>query len=705
MANRNIAACYREFEESYRSEATNTGTAACRTDVRITHKDTLGRKLPAGIRVKVFDQDGGVYYGVIDGNGHSHHAGVKCGDICWQLMKGAKANCEPAPTYQHSNEDKRRLQEKDEQAMLNDCDGYVLIKANEETTKDPRLQLSSPLKVFVSVNEPKVKAVYLPPPILLNLRFRQNTKAGLLSELQIGQLIQDNKTATLFIHGYNVPLGNMGQFVEAEALGERPLPSNLPRGEEIQRPYLYYTDEIVARSAQHIVAQKLFFGEDTGDNPPVKQAYKEADNRLNGTKALSWFPHVEYYLNLAASGKQTPEANLSAEDWEKYSRIIGVTWSGSVTPSLVFFRAEMYANEAGRELAKVLIQLIEAEIRINIITHSLGARVALSALNILGDFDGKYNEKVDNLIMWEAAVADNAMTDTYTRAKNPVAMELFPFAHKAVKRMRILYSQEDGVLDGDSRGGDAEYTGLLGGAYPKKYTSLANTTGALKDYYYKQNKIGDYYTDFENLRRDYLLHRGSLNQDDIAQYENMANTAKGREIKRSIEKLLLEEANTVSSDLNKPLNYLKPWSHFRRFRPDDEYFKHIVEVLTSQVFNNWTIYTKDMAVRPALGHAGEKFVAPAQEQRINNQQAKNYPIDKFILGSKNKKFFFFDQSVTEEENKKRYYFISHSAMREYEWAALDTFKPKIFPDVYEYSYRREIINRIKENSHFGRYKK
>ncbi|MDG2940608.1 alpha/beta hydrolase, partial [Bisgaard Taxon 10/6] len=91
--------------------------------------------------------------------------------------------------------------------MLNDCDGYVLIKANEETTKDPRLQLSSPLKVFVSVNEPKVQAVYLPPPILLNLRFRQNTKAGLLSELQIGQLIQDNKTATLFIHGYNVPLG------------------------------------------------------------------------------------------------------------------------------------------------------------------------------------------------------------------------------------------------------------------------------------------------------------------------------------------------------------------------------------------------------------------------------------------------------------------------------------------------------------------
>ncbi|MDG2961153.1 alpha/beta hydrolase [Bisgaard Taxon 10/6] len=386
-----------------------------------------------------------------------------------------------------------------------------------------------------------------------------------------------------------------------------------------------------------------------------------------------------------------------------------MTWSGSVSPSLVFFRAEMYANEAGRELAKVLIQLIKAEIRINIITHSLGARVALSALNILGDFDGTYNEKIDNLIMWEAAVADNAITDTYTRAKNPVAMELFPFAHKAVKRMRILYSQEDGVLGEDNSLLDFDdgISDISRGAYPKKYTSVANTTGALKDYYHKQNKIGEYYTDFENLRRDYLLHRGSLNQDDIAQYENMANTAKGREIKRSIEKLLLEEAEMVSSDLNKLLNYLKPWSHFRRFRPDDEYFKHIVEVVTSQVFNNWTIYTKDMAVRSALGHQGERLTIRGlwfNNKELSELRKKEWA-DPFIENLENKKFFFFDQSVTDKNGHKRYYFISHSAMREYEWAALDTFKPKIFPDVYEYSYRREIINRIKENSHFGRYEK
>ena len=407
-------------------------------------------------------------------------------------------------------------------------------------------------------------------------------------------------------------------------------------------------------------------------------------------------------MNLAASGKLNYDDPFT--DWDKYHRIIGVTWSGSVDPSMVFFRAEMYANEAGRELAKALIELFNEGIKVNIITHSLGARVALSALNILGDFDGAYNEKIDNLIMWEAAVADNAITDTYTRVKNPVAMELFPYAHKTVKYLRVLYSQEDGVLDGDSRGGDKEYTGLIGGAYPMKYSSLANTTGALKDYYYKLNLIGEYYENIEQLRRNVLIHRGSLNQDDITEYNNIENTAKGREIKQKIEKLLLEEANEVSSDLTKPLNYLKPWSHYRRFRPDDEYFKHIVDVLTYQVFNNWTIYIKNMWVRPALGHQGNRLSVEGigyKNKKLTELQ-KEEGFDQFINGNtsseedkEDKKFNFFDQSN---------YFISHSAMREWEWKALDT--QKVFPDIYKESYKNQIMDRwIKANSNFGRYKK
>lgn len=693
MANTTTQPFYHQFEEAHRSESTKMGTAACRTNIIIHHKDTLDRPLPARIMVKVYDQDGGVSYGEIDKNGDSHHLSVKCGLISWQLMRGP----DTAPKYDRHKKDGRQLTDKDEQAFFNDSDGYVLIKANDEKTKDPRLQLAKPLKVFVSVNAKEVKAIYLPPPILLNLRFRQNSETR-LSTKQLEQIKKDGSTATLFIHGYNVSLGHIGKFPQSEDFGELPEYSNLPPSDQVQRPYLHYDNKAIGQLAINTLLEQA--KED--DNIYVKHIYDEVDLKVNGHKALGWFPHVEYYLNLAASGKLNYDDPFT--DWDKYHRIIGVTWSGSVDPSMVFFRAEMYANEAGRELAKVLIELFNEGIKVNIIIHSLGARVALSALNILGDFDGVYNEKIDNLIMWEAAVADNAITDTYTRVKNPVAMELFPYAHKTVKYLRVLYSQEDGVLDGDSRGGDKEYTGLIGGAYPMKYSSLANTTGALKDYYYKLNLIGEYYENIEQLRRNVLIHRGSLNQDDIAEYNNIENTVKGREIKQKIEKLLMEEANDVSSDLKKPLNYLKPWSHYRRFRPDDEYFKHIVDVLTYQVFNNWTIYIKNMWVRPALGHQGNRLSVEGigyKNKKLTELQ-KEEGFDQFINGNtsseedkEDKKFNFFDQSN---------YFISHSAMREWEWKALDT--QKVFPDIYKESYKNQIMDRwIKANSNFGRYKK
>lgn len=695
MANTTTQPFYHQFEEAHRSESTKMGTAACRTNIIIHHKDTLDRPLPAGIMVKVYDQDGGVSYGEIDKNGDSHHLSVKCGLISWQLMRGP----DTAPKYDRHKKDGRQLTDKDEQAFFNDSDGYVLIKANDEKTKDPRLQLAKPLKVFVSVNAKEVKAIYLPPPILLNLRFRQNSETR-LSTKQLEQIKKDGNTATLFIHGYNVSLGHIGKFPQSEDFGELPEYSNLPPSDQVQRPYLHYDNKAIGQLATNTLLEQA--KED--DNIYVKHIYDEVDLKVNGHKALGWFPHVEYYLNLAASGKLNYDDPFT--DWDKYHRIIGVTWSGSVDPSMVFFRAEMYANEAGRELAKVLIELFNEGIKANIITHSLGARVALSALNILGDFDGAYNEKIDNLIMWEAAVADNAITDTYTRVKNPVAMELFPYAHKTVKYLRVLYSQEDGVLDGDSRGGDKEYTGLIGGAYPMKYSSLANTTGALKDYYYKLNLIGEYYENIEQLRRNVLIHRGSLNQDDIAEYNNIENTVKGREIKQKIEKLLMEEANDVSSDLKKPLNYLKPWSHYRRFRPEDEYFKHIIDVLTYQVFNNWTVYIKDMWVRPALGHQGNRLSVlniMGKDDKPLSEYHKKELFDKFIADNtrkanesgKNKKFWFWDQSN---------YFISHSAMREWEWKALDT--QKVFPDIYKESYKGRIIDEwINEKSNFGRYKK
>ncbi|WGE53432.1 alpha/beta hydrolase [Actinobacillus equuli] len=685
---------YHQLVETCRSESTKSGTAACRADIIIHHKDTLGYKLPAGIKVKVYDQDGGVYYGQIDDNGDSQHFGVKCGDVSWQLLKGTRVAAGADAKYNHKG-DGRQLQDKDEQALLSTSDGYVLLQANAEKNSDPRLQLAKPLQVFVSVNEREVNAIYLPPPILLNLRFRQNHQTR-LTDSQINQIKLDGNAATLFIHGYNVSLGELGHFPQAEDFDEIPTYFNLPTAEEVQCPYLYYGEEFLQKPARNIVAQKLRYGEDTGDNPPVKQAYAEVNKQFNGKNALSWFPHVEYYLNLAALGKQNPEANLTPEDWMKYSRIIGVTWSGSVSPSMVFSRAEMYANEAGRELAKVLIQLIDAKIQINVITHSLGARVALAALNILGDYDGDLDPKVDNLIMWEAAVADNAITGNYTREKNPLAMELFPFAHRAVKRMRILYSQGDGVLGGGTDSEDSY--GIIGGVYPLKYNTLGGNTQALQDYY-QHNLTDETFKKLAKLRNQCLVHP---KYRDSKVCMNFSDTADGLKLKEKVRELLETEAQNVSQDLTKPLNYLKPWSHYRRFEVGSKYFEHIIDVLTNQILNNWRIPINDMAVRPALGHQGNRLTVDGlwfNNEPLSEAQHKEW-LDSFISArtakdsenNETKQFWFWDQSN---------YFISHSAMREFEFKIFD--ERNVFSRIYKESYVNEILERIMENSKFGRY--
>ncbi|MBN6070207.1 alpha/beta hydrolase, partial [Aggregatibacter actinomycetemcomitans] len=307
-----------------------------------------------------------------------------------------------------------------------------------------------------------------------------------------------------------VPLGHMGRFATDEELGERVQYRYRLNPEEMQRPFLHQHGKLMTQISdvisenqgeviETINKQLMVYYPDSpsGDRPMyarnyLQNRYEKLEDTYNGFKALAWIPNVEYYLNLAAAGKD----ELSDFDlWDKYSRIVGVTWSGSVDPDMDFFLAEMYANESGRRLAGVLKQLIDENIHINIITHSLGARVALSAMNVLGDFDEDYVDKIDNLILWEAAVADNALTDMDNyeakKAFNPVAMEIFPYAWKVPKHISVLYSQEDGVLDGDKSRRDDEFLGILGGAYPKKYWAIGQSKWAFYDYY-KDTEIEQY---------------------------------------------------------------------------------------------------------------------------------------------------------------------------------------------------------------------
>lgn len=716
-----ITGTAKSFTNKHQSEKIGTGTDACRTTVVIYHRDTLGkdRKLPANIVVMVYDESGKPIPAAIDKSGYSTHLNVRCGKISWQLVRGPY-DAAGTESFDKSNIE-RKVTDKSESFQFGRSDGYVLVEANGVKNKDPREQFIKPLKISVSRGQDgksNVTAIYLPPPMLLNLRFKQKLSSKKRKE-EINKIVQqvnaDGKSATLFIHGFNVPLGAIGRFPSPTELGENPAYDSLKDSRGIQAPYLYYGD-IIGQRVRNVIAERRNFYEysnrttggggrdiDAQLKSETQIIFNSMDTKFNGKDALAWFPTVEYYLNLAASGATSVNAKLS--DWTKYSRIIGVTWSGSVDPSRTFFRAEIYANEAGRKLAKDISILLENNIQVNIITHSLGARVALAALNILGD--ANQPKKIKNLIMLEAAVADNAITANYTREKNPVAMELFPFAYKAAEYIRIMYSKEDGVLGPDNSLLDLDdgVSDVSRGAYPLKYGVIAGKTNAFGDYYPHGSAVNNQRANAQSESVQAQCKSYIKNKDqrfkEVCDYilKNQPSISKAQ-IENELKALIQNEMKMVNDDWQTELKILRPWSHFRRFPENEDYVKHITDILMTMVFRNtWKLSSKELEIRPALGHVGDKFTAPDPKEKIDKNLAKEYPTDNFISGLKNKQFSYHDQSD---------YFTSHSAIKDLIWEEMTLTdhqrkrsNPTRFSRIYRETYKDQIMDKYIKK--FGRY--
>ena len=668
----------------------------------------------------VYDESGKPIPAAIDKSGYSTHLNVRCGKISWQLVRGPY-DAAGTESFDKSNIE-RKVTDKSESFQFGRSDGYVLVEANGVKNKDPREQFIKPLKISVSRGQDgksNVTAIYLPPPMLLNLRFKQKLSSKKRKE-EINKIVQqvnaDGKSATLFIHGFNVPLGAIGRFPSPTELGENPAYDSLKDSRGIQAPYLYYGD-IIGQRVRNVIAERRNFYEysnrttggggrdiDAQLKSETQIIFNSMDTKFNGKDALAWFPTVEYYLNLAASGATS--ANTKLSDWKKYSRIIGVTWSGSVDPSRTFFRAEIYANEAGRKLAKDISTLLENNIQVNIITHSLGARVALAALNILGD--ANQPKKIKNLIMLEAAVADNAITANYTREKNPVAMELFPFAHKAAEYVRVMYSQEDGVLGPDNSLLDLDdglASDISRGAYPLKYGVIAGKTNAFGDYYPHGSAINNQRANAQSESVQAQCKSYIKNKDqrfkEVCDYilKNQPSISKAQ-IENELKALIQNEMKMVNDDWQTELKILRPWSHFRRFPENEDYVKHITDILMTMVFRNtWKLSSKELEIRPALGHVGDKFTAPDPKEKIDKNLAKEYPTDNFISGLKNKQFSYHDQSD---------YFTSHSAIKDLIWEEMTLTdhqrkrsNPTRFSRIYRETYKDQIMDKYIKN--FGRY--
>lgn len=121
------------------------------------------------------------------------------------------------------------------------------------------------------------------------------------------------------------------------------------------------------------------------------------------------------------------------------------TWPGD-TGTLYFNDAQQYAHLSGAALCELLRQAGARQL--SIVTHSLGAHVALRAAAGLGErlFHGREVPRIDQLLLLAASVED----DVFERPERP---EEYHFAEAAfgVRKLHITASRADEVLGGPFR--------------------------------------------------------------------------------------------------------------------------------------------------------------------------------------------------------------------------------------------------------------
>ena len=469
---------------------------------------------------------------------------------------------------------------------------------SEQRRFAPGQHLEEGIDLTVIQGERRARAIHLPPPVIINLREPATAKEDLLTDEQLDYFRENGNNALIYIHGYNVPHGEWGQFLNRKDSQKRygghgPAPTNA----------WHPNKSTVWQDAEALSGYSA---------TPLK------DDQLNGTGAHNWATHMEYQLNRAAG--------FDGQDWMPYSRIINISWPGN-TSATDFMQAELNAMAAGRRLAPLLLQLAEAGIAINLISHSLGARVALTALNIVGAI-GKSN-LVDHLFLWQPAVADNALTNDTSRDVHPFGLGVFPSAHSATRKIVVLHSRGDGILgageDEDSAWwqkallrsspaaliattawnlANAEDTkddvlGYFRGAYDKKWWTFPS---------FLDNGFGPA---IEELYKDYLPLTFKAQMTTYPQLSSYVPEALKQTVKANWDRLeqdILAEANALWQPCidclrngERPPEYtlLAPLNHRASVSP--QVAKDYVLRLKKLAVNDWV---PELPPRPALGYVG-----------------------------------------------------------------------------------------------------
>jgi uncharacterized protein involved in type VI secretion and phage assembly len=285
-----------------------------------------------------------------------------------------------------------------------------------------------------------LNAKQLFPPVILDwneTEKNENTKP--LSDAQIQYFKTQGNNAFIFVHGYNVESGAFGeQITNIEFSATPALAEGMEMGATgFVRATTSNAPQTIARTQTQLAKLYPAFQEALNVKAVLPDCLQEAGT-LNGTGAHNWLIHMEDDLNRATG-------QFDGSDYTKYQRIIGVCWHGQVgTAPLSDVTFPLSEQEADNPMliqnfCHLLLQLHRAGITINLMAHSLGNRVVLNTLQTLGTKG--YASVVDHVFMWEAAVANNALS---TKEGAPYCN-----AASATKKITVLYNRADSVLKDD----------------------------------------------------------------------------------------------------------------------------------------------------------------------------------------------------------------------------------------------------------------
>jgi type VI secretion system secreted protein VgrG len=257
-----------------------------------------------------------------------------------------------------------------------------------------------------------------------------------LTEEELQYFKNNGNNAVVWIHGFNVELGEFPhEILQINADSGMPNEDDMNPGPPAFPNFIAQTDSIINTISRTFAELQQKFPQLI---PDATINNDDPDIALNGSESHNWLLNMEYNLNCAASGQFPFDWPHHGKD---YTRIIAIRWPGG-NYGVEFNAVQDAAYQAGVKLVDLLLTLHNAGIKINLIAHSLGCRVALTTMQRLAQ--EKHERIIENAFLWEAAVPNDALNPTWP---NFLSEEnKFPSAYQAANKLHILYSNDDDVL-------------------------------------------------------------------------------------------------------------------------------------------------------------------------------------------------------------------------------------------------------------------